>query len=331
MSRINTNVTAIQAISRLISNQDDLARRLERLSSGLRINRGADDPAGLIASESLRSEIRGITSAIDNSTRAINVISTADAALSEVSKLLLEIKELVNTSSNSGALSNDEVQANQLQIDSLLESINRVANSTQFNSKKLLNGALSYTVSSQNTAHLPRLQVFGARIPSNSTLPVTIQVTQSAQTATLLIQAGGNRGLSASGFSSALSAANNVSIEIRGLLGTEVFSFTGGTTVSSAPSPPPSPTSRPSPASPRPSPRPPAAAPPASASTALATVARSSSRFAPSAAHSPSIPAIRATPSTSAETPASWSTVNRPRSTASSPASAAAAWTSLPI
>ncbi len=232
MSRINTNVPALQATSRLIGNQNDLNLRLERLSSGFRINRGADDPAGLIASESLRSEIRGITAAIDNSTRAINVISTADAALGEVSKLLLEIKGLINSSTNSGALSDDEILANQLQIDSLLESINRVANSTQFNTKKLLNGELSYTVSGQDGVQLQRLQIFGARIPSGQTLPVTVQVTQSAQTAQLNITAGGSSGLSASGFSSALSAANNVTLEVRGRLGTEIFTFTGGTTVS---------------------------------------------------------------------------------------------------
>jgi flagellin len=232
MSRINTNVPALQAITKLIGNQADLATRLERLSSGLRINRGADDPAGLIASESLRSEIRGIEAAIDNSTRAINVISTADAALGEVSKLLLEVKALVNASTNSGALSDDEVQANQLQIDSLLESINRIANSTQFNTKKLLNGELSYTVSGQNAANLARLQIFGARIPTGQSLPVTVQVTQSAQTATLNIAAGAANGLSAAGGSATLSASNNVTLEVRGRLGTEVFTFTGGTDVS---------------------------------------------------------------------------------------------------
>ena len=109
MSRINTNVSALQAITKLSNNQADLSKRLERLSSGLRINRGADDPAGLIASESLRSETKGISAAINNSARAVNVISTADAALGEVSKLLLEIKGLVNASSNSGALSKDEI------------------------------------------------------------------------------------------------------------------------------------------------------------------------------------------------------------------------------
>jgi flagellin len=233
MSRINTNVPALAAITRLSTNQDDLTLRLERLSSGLRINRGADDPAGLIASESLRSEIRGINAAINNSSRAINVISTADAALSEVSKMLLEVKGLVNASTNSGALSDDEVKANQLQIDSLLESINRVANSTQFNGKKLLNGGLGYTVSSQNAANIPRLQVFGARVPANATLPVTLQVTQSAQTALINITAGGSSGLRTSGFTSVLSTSNGVTLEVRGRSGTELFTFTAGTTVSS--------------------------------------------------------------------------------------------------
>lgn len=232
MSRINTNVSALQAISQLTQNQADLSTRLERLSSGFRINRGADDPAGLIASESLRSEIRGLQAAIDNSTRAINVISTADAALGEVSKLLLEVKALVNSSTNSGALSDDEVQANQLQIDSLLESINRVANSTQFNGKKLLNGELAYTISGQNSDQLQRLQIFGARIPSNASLPVTVQVTQSAQTALLSIDQGGASGLSAAGTDTTLASGNSVTLEVRGRLGTNIFTFDGGTTVS---------------------------------------------------------------------------------------------------
>ena len=231
MSRINTNVSALQAITQLGANQAALSLSLERLSTGFRINRGADDPAGLIASESLRSEITGISAAIDNSTRAVNVISTADGALGEVSKLLLQVKGLVNASSNSGALSPDEIQANQLQVDSLLESINRVANSTQFNGKKLLNGELGYTISGQNSNNLARLQVFGARVPSNSGLAVSVQVTQSAQTAQLTIGAG-STGVSAIGNNARLSTGNDVTIEVRGKLGTETFSFTGGTTVS---------------------------------------------------------------------------------------------------
>ena len=76
MSRINTNIAAINAIHNLGRNQDDLSIRLHRLSTGLRINRGADDPEGLIVSERLRTEIRGIQQAIENSGRASNVVST---------------------------------------------------------------------------------------------------------------------------------------------------------------------------------------------------------------------------------------------------------------
>ncbi|MCZ6816265.1 MAG: flagellin [Planctomycetota bacterium] len=227
MSRINQNVPALQAIHQLSRNQDDLTLRLERLSTGLRINRGSDDPAGLIASQSLRSELRGLAGAIENSERAINVIATADAALSETGALLLEIRGLINRSANEGALSDTELQANQLQVDSLLESINRIANTTQFNGKKLLNGQLGYTISSQTTTEIARLQVFGARVPNNGSVSVTLQVTQSAQTASLFIPLGGGSGLSASGN---LAQGNNVTIEIQGSQGTEIFGFTGSTT-----------------------------------------------------------------------------------------------------
>lgn len=226
MSRINTNISSLQAIHRLVANQDDLSTRLERLSSGLRINRGKDDPAGLIASQSLRSELRGIGQAIENSSRAINVIATADAALSEVSALLLEVRGLINKSANEGALSDAEIQANQLQIDSLLESIDRIANTTQFNGKKLLNGELAYNLSGIDSGSLARAQIFGARVPAGSSLSVIVDVTQSAQTAQLNLAAGGGTGLSASGF---LSSTNNVTIQIGGALGTETFSFSGGT------------------------------------------------------------------------------------------------------
>ena len=228
MSRINTNVSALVATRYLVNNQQDLNQSLERLSSGLRINRGADDPAGLIASESLRTEMRGLTAAIDNSSRAVNVISTADAALSEVSDMLLEIKGLINNSSNSGALSDEELQANQLQVDSLLESINRVANSTQFNGKKLLNGELGYTINGLDETKIGRLEAFGARVPAGSEQAVTVQVTQSAQTAQITIGTGGNIGISSSGN---LSQSNNVTLEVRGSLGTEIFTFTGSTTI----------------------------------------------------------------------------------------------------
>src|SRR6059058_4502306 len=154
MSRINTNIASLAAITQLTRNQNDLATHLQRLSSGLKINSGKDAPAGLIASESLRSEIAGINQAIDNSQRAGNVINTAEGALGEVSSLLLEVQTLTNQAANTGALSPEEIKANQLQVDSILTSINRISNTTQFNGVKLLNGQLDYTVANPVTSAL---------------------------------------------------------------------------------------------------------------------------------------------------------------------------------
>ncbi|MCH7808524.1 MAG: flagellin, partial [Planctomycetes bacterium] len=183
MSRINSNVPALRAIHQLSVNNTDLNLRLERLATGLRINRGADDPAGLIASEGLRNEIRSIGQAIDNSTRAINVISTAEGALNEVSALLLELQDLLVASANDGGLTADEISANQLEIDSLLSSIDRISNTTTFAGEKLLDGSRAYTVSSIVNTQIATLSVFAAQIPQGGTRDVTVLGTVSAQTA----------------------------------------------------------------------------------------------------------------------------------------------------
>src|SRR5258705_11686396 len=115
MARINTNVASLTAQRGLARSQKHLGETLQRLSSGLRIKRWAEHPAGLIASEGLRSELSGINQAIDNSSRASNVISTAEGSLQEVASLLLNIKSLVVQATNSRALPLDEVRANQIQ------------------------------------------------------------------------------------------------------------------------------------------------------------------------------------------------------------------------
>ncbi|GMU21093.1 MAG: flagellin [Phycisphaerae bacterium] len=217
MSRINTNIPSIQAIHRLAANQNDLGIRLERLSTGLRINRGKDDPAGLIASETLRSEIRGISQAIDNSQRAINVISTAEGALNEISSLLLDIRGLVTHAANRGAISDEELAADQLQVDSLLESIDRIANTTQFGGEKLVNGNFEYSLSGVASSAIATATIFGARIPDTASINVVVEVTQSAEVAQV-VYAGS-------------AIVGNVTIEVGGNRGTEVFSFASGSTV----------------------------------------------------------------------------------------------------
>src|SRR5690349_2372385 len=123
MARINTNIPAVVAQRALRQSQQDLQTSLERLSTGLRINRGADDPAGLINSESIRAEIAGFDKAIGNSQRAVNIVATSEGALGEISSLLIDIQGLIVEAANDGAMSPEEIRANQLQIDSAIDSI----------------------------------------------------------------------------------------------------------------------------------------------------------------------------------------------------------------
>jgi flagellin len=181
MARINTNVSALISQSNLARSTKDLNSTLQRLSSGLRINRGADDPAGLIASESLRSEMASITKAISNSERASNVIATAEGALSEVSALLINIKGLTVEAANSGALSRTEIEANQLQVDSAIESITRIANSTTFAGLNLLNGNLSYVTSGVDTAEIIGLDIYGATLGTQDYMTVDVAGVSAAQ------------------------------------------------------------------------------------------------------------------------------------------------------
>lgn len=218
MARINTNVASLTAQRGLARTQKTLNSTLQRLSSGLRINRGADDPAGLIASEGLRSEISGINQAVDNSQRASNVISTAEGALSEVAALLLNIKDLVVEAANSGALSPEEISANQLQIDSAVESITRISNTTTFAGLHLLNGSLDYVTSGVNTTDLQALHISQANFGTNETIPVQIDVITSAKTAELQFDEATIDG--------------DVTLEITGNEGVDVLSFTSGTAAS---------------------------------------------------------------------------------------------------
>ena len=141
MSRINTNIQSLLATRVLNKNHTSLNQALERLSTGLRINTGKDDPSGLIASEALRTSKVAITAAIDNAGRANNIVAIAEGGLHEINSLLLELEDLVDRGANEAGLSEDEVNANQLQIDAILQSINRIADTTEFAGRKMLNGA----------------------------------------------------------------------------------------------------------------------------------------------------------------------------------------------
>ncbi|MBL9149007.1 MAG: flagellin [Phycisphaerae bacterium] len=224
MSRINTNVPSLIAQNNLKRSGFDLSMRLQRLSTGLRINRGADDPAGLIVSERLRSEIKGLDQAVENSERASSVIATSEGYLAEVADLLNSLKSLVVKSANSGGVSPEEIEANQLEIDSAIESITRISNTASFAGLQLLNGSLSYITSGVSSTAIEEVDLQSVQFGNASNVAVSVEVVQSAQLASLFLS--GNR----PGATGVLESA--VTLEIAGPLGVQTLTFDSGTQLS---------------------------------------------------------------------------------------------------
>ncbi len=224
MSRINTNVNSLIAQRILGQQNGSLNKSLERLSTGLRINRGADDPAGLIASENLRSEKSAITAAIGNAERADQVINIAEGGLQEINSLLLEVQSLVGESANNAGLSREEREANQLQIDSILQTIDRIAAATSFQGTKLLNGTYDFTISGQATT-VNSFSINAAKLSHNEHRDVEVVVTASAQHAGLFLSTNGALDLT--------NASSAFTFEIAGSKGSREFSFASGTTLAS--------------------------------------------------------------------------------------------------
>jgi len=220
MTRINTNVSSLIAQHNLDKANGNLSVRLQRLSTGLRINRGADDPAGLIVSERLRSEIAGVDQAIENAERATNVIATAEAALQEISTLLTSIKGLTVEAANTGAFSEDEIEANQLQIDDAIASITRISNTTSFAGLKLIDGSLDYVLSGVDSTNVRNVRVFSANFGTNQSMPVDVEVLNSAENGQLFLSAPSGTLLS------------SVSFEVQGNTGVEALTFVSGTALS---------------------------------------------------------------------------------------------------
>jgi flagellin len=223
MSRINTNVQSLIAQRVLNQNNKSVGIALERLSTGLRINRGADDPAGLIGSENLRSEKTALGAAIGNAERAQQVVNIAEGGLQEVSGLLNELNGLITSSANDAGLSAEEKDANQLQIDSILQTIDRVAGATSFQGNKLLDGKLGFNVSSVN-AGIDSFSVNAAKLGFGQTRQVDITVTQSAQNAGQFVSFGATP-------LDLGSAGEQFVLEITGSKGVREFSFASATTI----------------------------------------------------------------------------------------------------
>lgn len=139
--RINHNISSINAQRQLGINTTNQAKTLERLSSGMKINRGADGPASLVISERLRAQIAGLHQAIDNSETSISMVQTTESALSEINRMLISARQVALHAANEGV--NDELmmQADQNEIDNVLDTLDRIAAYTQFGTKTLLDGS----------------------------------------------------------------------------------------------------------------------------------------------------------------------------------------------
>ena len=185
MTRINTNVSSLSAQKSLATSQNSLQQALTRLSTGLRINAGKDDPAGLISSEALRSDMISIERAVSNNVRANQVIATADSSLGQVSALLNDIRGLVTEAANSAALSDEQIAANQLQVDSSLEAINRIAQMTSFQGRKLLDGSLDFVTTAGSISTIDDIQIDQANLGPTGQVSVSVDITSAATRASV--------------------------------------------------------------------------------------------------------------------------------------------------
>ncbi len=162
--RINQNIAALNAHRNLVATDNALSKSLERLSSGFRINRAADDAAGLAISEKLRAQVRGLAQAIRNAQDGISMIQTAEGALNEVHSMLQRMRELALQAAND-TLSDEDRQAINQEIQQLRAEIDNVSGRTTFNGKRLLDGSLV------------------TRLATNSALRIGLRVTDGTESA----------------------------------------------------------------------------------------------------------------------------------------------------
>ena len=187
---INQNIAAVNSYRNLSNTQNDLAKSLEKLSSGFRINRAADDAAGLAISEGLRSQVGGLKVAARNAQDGISVVQTAEGALTEVHSILQRLRDLgvqgANDSNNSAARQNIKTES-----DSLIAELGRIAASTNFNGTKLLDGSQA-TLSFQVGADGDTNSAISVDLSTADVSGVVDALKTTAQSYTYNVPAGGN-------------------------------------------------------------------------------------------------------------------------------------------
>jgi len=219
---VNNNANLFRLLSIYNQTNNDRALTLARLSTGKRINRASEDPAGLIALKTLESEMASVDAAIENNQRTRSMLNVADGALTEVSSLLSDIEALAVEAAG-GTLTASEKAANQAQIDSALDSIDRIVNNATFNGQKLFGGAnsIATTMSVADAADVKDVRVY-SRNPNQSNVTLTVNVTAAAAKAS-------TSGTSIANVTANLSAATTVSIA--GKNGTATITLASGSSL----------------------------------------------------------------------------------------------------
>jgi len=179
--KIFNNPASINAQRLLAQNGERLQKSVERISSGVRINRASDDAAGLAVSEALRSDIRAMRQAMRNANDGISMINVTEGALNEQSSILIRLRELASQSST-GTVGSTERQTIQLEFNSLRNEVDRITESTTFNGQGLIDGALASAITS--TSHVV-LQI-GINSNSNSQINLNEEMNLAAITSTAL-------------------------------------------------------------------------------------------------------------------------------------------------
>ncbi len=203
--RIFNNIPSLNAQRILGINNDRLAQSVERIASGIRINRGADDAAGLAISEALRSDIRALRQAVRNSNDGISLINVTEGALNEQSGILIRLREL-SSQAATGTVGSTERATIQLEFTALRNEIDRIAATTEFNGQKLVDGSLSSSVAASNQI---LIQV-GIDSSADSRINLNTEVNLQAITSTSL----GIEGLSVTTAGNALTALDTINSAI---------------------------------------------------------------------------------------------------------------------
>ena len=181
--RINHNIAALNTHRQLNSASTAQSKSMEKLSSGLRINKAGDDAAGLAISEKMRGQIRGLDQASKNSQDGISMIQTAEGALNETHDILQRMRELATQSANDTNTDSDRGEI-QKEVDQLAVEITRIANNTEFNTQKLLNGGITSTGLGENTFHIGANENQSINISINAMDAKSLGVSRDVNTAT---------------------------------------------------------------------------------------------------------------------------------------------------